>query len=110
MAAIKRKPQTEITSLTVAQRRALTILAAEGPMAPAWFGYKMWPKHSTLNRGLHPQGAGYAGGAYLSKLRRLGLVEYEPGARRYRITRKGSALVRGDRYVAHDPYTNPGPT
>ena len=105
---MKRKPQKEITTLTPAQRRALTILAAEGPMGPSTFGHKMWPKHATLNRELRAQGAGYAGGTYLSKLQRLGLVEYEHGARRYRITRKGNALVRGERYVPPDHYTNPG--
>lgn len=74
--------------------RALTLLRDKGPMAPSTFGHEMWPKHATYGRELRAQGAGYAGGAYLSKLQKRDLVWHEAGARRYRISPSGLALLQ----------------
>jgi hypothetical protein len=82
--------------MTAAQRRALTILADQKEdMAPSTFADKMWP--DTHRRS--GQGSGLAGGGYLGKLRKQGLVYYAvgraiPGSKHrlgggYRITSKG---------------------
>lgn len=79
--------------LTTAQRRALEILVKHGELGGAQFGYKMWPKHSEYGRPLRPQGAGFAGGGYLRKLEKLGLVDHWHNEHRYcamyRISKKG---------------------
>lgn len=68
-------------ALTTAQRRALQVLR-DGPLRPREFARAMWPDSPGWQRsyncgpnGSHRGGAMYrAGGAYLGKLRALGLV------------------------------------
>lgn len=81
-------------TLTPTLLRALTLLRDKGPMAPSTFGHEMWPKHATYGRELRAQGAGYAGGAYLSKLQKRDIVWHEAGAGRYRISPKGLELLK----------------
>lgn len=68
--------------LTEAQRRALTIVRDRGPIGASLFGDAMWPRKRSRLRGraltdlpMTAQGAGFAGGGYLAKLAKLGLVQ-----------------------------------
>ena len=67
--------------MTPTMLRALKLLRDAGPTTPATFGHAMWPTHAVYGRELRAQGAGYAGGGYLSKLQKRDLVQYEAGAR-----------------------------
>lgn len=80
--------------MTPTMLRALKLLRDAGPTTPATFGHAMWPTHAVYGRELRAQGAGYAGGGYLSKLQKRDLVQYEAGARRYRISPKGLELLK----------------
>ena len=68
----------DVKTLTLAQVKALTILAEHGPLSPAQFAERMWPDSPAWHfSGPRRAVMGYTGGGYLGRLRRLGLVEYE---------------------------------
>ena len=67
-------------ALTKAQERALQIVKKHGPVGGSQFGDLMWPedRNDMTRSGRRPQGSGFAGGGYLAKLARLGLVQHKP--------------------------------
>ena len=90
--------------LTPSQSKALEILRDEGPLRGREFARAMWPDSPGWTRvakcgpgGSHQGGGMYgAGGAYMGKLRHLGLAEYISYTEGYCITMAGrDALVSG---------------
>ena len=86
-------------ALTAMRRRALAILDGQsGLMMAATFADKMWPD----TRRKSAQGSGFAGGGYLGKLVKLGLVRFDTvcssGGRYtgwgYKITAAGRRALR----------------
>ena len=92
-----------IVSLTAARERALRIFVEHGPLMAGRFAHYMWPDSPGWKRVINcgygaTQGRGMymAGGSYIGKLRKLGLVDYvwKPGVYEFRITSKGRELLR----------------
>lgn len=83
--------------ITACTRKALAILRDHGPQRPSEFAKRMWPNSPKWNvhykcgpRGSHQGGAmSQAGGAYLGKLRKAGLVADGWWPQPYRITERG---------------------
>lgn len=89
-----------LMALTDAQRRALLIVRAFGERGcgGAQFGNEMWPAHAEYGRPLRAQGAEFAGGTYLAKLAKAGLVEPITDKHRYcgmyRVSHKGLVALK----------------
>jgi hypothetical protein len=88
--------------VTAIRRRALTILRDHGPLAPLAFAELMWPDAPAWNTSTKAgkygstTGGGIirAGGAYLAKLRKAGLVQHYPGDdRQHVLTDAGRAAL-----------------
>ena len=95
------RPPATTKPLTTAQRRALEILRDKGPLPPREFSRWMWPDNIahqatgkcgaygvTRGTGMH-----LAGGAYLGKLSKAGLVSYDVRARSYVPSAAGHAAL-----------------
>lgn len=80
--------------------RALEILEKKGPLTAKWFAEEFWPDHpgwkrvSNIGHGA-TRGVGmwFAGGGYLGKLRKAGLVT-DGEHYTYRITSKGQRILK----------------
>ena len=90
-------------ALTTKARRALEIVRDHGPIKPSWFAKKMWPDAPGWQRfskcgpnGAH-QGSGMmmAGGGFLAKLRRRGLVSmrFRASYHEYELTTEGQEAL-----------------
>jgi hypothetical protein len=94
-------------SLSPKARLALSILVDHGPLRPASFARKMWPKSEGWERysNCGPNGARtgmgveMAGGAFLGKLRKRGLVKLvaEMYGHSYKISAEGRKALRGSK-------------
>lgn len=89
------------TKLTDFQRRALVLLRDRGPLRANAVGEALWPDKDFKNA----QGAGFAGGAAMGKLTKLGWVRMEYGRpdlqgrawpQGYILTVKGRVALKND--------------